>query len=293
MKIGLFAMGIGSSTRPEIIRTVAENGERLGFATLWAAEHVVLFDRHDSTYPYSETGKFPLTASAEWLDPFITLAYAAAVTSRIRLATGICLLPEHNPLVLAKEIASLDRLANGRFALGVGIGWSWEEFAALGIPFERRAQRTREYVEVMRKLWSDGVASHHGEFVNFDNAGSYPKPPQGARLPIIFGGESNPALRRAVEYGDGWYGFNLDPAGAQERIQKLEQMLTQKGRKLSEVELIVSPYLHKITQDDLKRYRDLGINEVVMLGNFDANPAEIAPAIERLAREWVDPAARL
>ena len=211
MKIGLFAIGIGASANPDVIRKVAQTGERVGFATLWAAEHVVLFDRHDSKYPYSDSGKFPLAANADWLDPFIALSFAAAVTSSVRLATGICLLPEHNPLVLAKVIASLDKLAKGRFAFGVGIGWQAEEFAAIGIPFERRAQRTREYIDVMRKLWSDGVASHHGEFVNFDNAGSYPKPPQGAKLPVIFGGESNPALRRVAEYGDGWYGFNLDP----------------------------------------------------------------------------------
>jgi probable F420-dependent oxidoreductase len=293
MKIGLFALGIGAATSADIIRKVAETGERTGFATLWAAEHVVLFDQHDSKYPYSDTGKFPLAANADWLDPFITLTFAAAVTSKIRLATGICLVPEHNPLILAKEIASLDKLAKGRFALGVGIGWSAEEFSALGIPFERRAQRTREYIDVMRQLWSEGVASHHGEFVNFDNAGSFPKPPQGAKLPVIFGGESNPALRRVANYGDGWYGFNLDPEGAKERIAKLEQLLKERGRKLAEVELIVSPYTKRITPDDLKRYRDLGISEVAMLANFDADPASAGARIEQLAKEWVEPASKL
>ena len=293
MKIGLFAMGIGASANPDVIRKVAETGERVGFATLWAAEHVVLFDRHDSKYPYSDSGKFPLAANADWLDPFIALSFAAAVTSKVRLATGICLVPEHNPLVLAKVIASLDKLAKGRFALGVGIGWSSEEFAAIGIPFERRAQRTRECIDVMRKLWSDGVATHHGEFINFDNAGSFPKPPQGAKLPIIFGGESNPALRRTAEYGDGWYGFNLDPAEAKERIGKLEQLLKQNGRKLSDVELIVSPYTKRITPDDLKRYRDLGVSEVVMLTNFDEASVSVVSRIEQTAKEWVDPASNL
>src|SRR5215467_7689998 len=189
MKTGLFALGIGTAVQPAIVRTTAECAERAGFSTLWVGEHVVLFDRHESKYPYSAGGNFPLPADADWLDPFITLTFAAAVTSRIRLATGICLVPEHNPLVLAKEVASLDRLSGGRFALGVGIGWSAEEFAALGIPFERRAQRTREYIEAMRLLWSDGAASFHGEFVNFDAARSSPKPVRGAKLPIIFGGE--------------------------------------------------------------------------------------------------------
>jgi probable F420-dependent oxidoreductase len=293
MKIGLFAIGIGAAARPEVVRDVAVTGERVGFATLWVGEHVVLFDQHVPKYPYSEAGKFPLAANADWLDPFTALTFAAALTSTIRLATGVCLVPEHNPLVLAKVIASLDRLAKGRFAFGVGIGWLAEEFAAIGVPFERRAQRTREYIDVMRKLWSDGRASHHGEFVNFDNVGSYPKPPQGAKLPVIFGGESNPALRRTAEYGDGWFGFNLDPTGAKERIGKLEQLLQQNGRKLSEVELIVSPYTKPIVPDDLKRYRDLGISEVVMLANFDDAPAGAASRVEQLAKDWVEPAAKL
>src|ERR1019366_10301088 len=106
MKIVLFALGIGAAANPDVVRNVAVTGERTGFATLWAPEHVVLFDRHDSKYPYSDNGKFPLAANADWLDPFIALSFAAAVTSSVRLATGICLLPEHNPLVLAKVIAS-------------------------------------------------------------------------------------------------------------------------------------------------------------------------------------------
>jgi probable F420-dependent oxidoreductase len=293
MKIGLFAIGIGAAANPDTIRKVAETGERVGFGTVWAPEHVVLFDQHDSKYPYSDSGKFPLAANADWLDPFIALSFAAAVTSKVRLATGICLVPEHNPLVLAKVIASLDKLAKGRFMFGVGIGWQAEEFAAIGVPFERRAQRTREYIDVMRKLWSDGVASHHGEFVNFDKVGSYPKPPQGAKVPVIFGGESNPALRRVAEYGDGWFGFNLDPAEAKERIGKLEQLLKHNGRKLSDVELIVSPYTKRITTDDLKRYRDLGVSEVPIMTNFDGAPAEAAARVEQAAKEWVEPAAKL
>ena len=136
MKVGLFSIGIGTAVHPEIIRATAAHAERVGFATLWVGEHVVLFDRQGSKYPYSAEGDFPLPGSADWLDPFLALTFAAAATSKIRLATGICLVPEHNPVVLAKQAATLDRLAGGRFVLGVGIGWSAEEFAALGIPFE-------------------------------------------------------------------------------------------------------------------------------------------------------------
>lgn len=293
MRIGLFSLGIGAGARPDVVREVAQAAERGGVATLWAAEHVVLFDRYQSAYPYAPDGAFPLGADADWLDPFVALTFAAAVTSRIRLATGICLVPEHNPLILAKTVASLDRLAGGRFALGVGVGWSAEEFRALGIPFERRAQRTREYVEVMRKLWGEGVASHAGELVRFERAGSFPKPAQGARVPVIFGGESEPALRRVAEYGDGWYGFNLDPARAKERLVRLDRLLADNGRTRGDVEVIVAPYSHRIAPDDLARYRDLGVSEVVLMAALPAEALAAAERVERFARDWVEPAGRL
>ena len=153
MEIGYFAVGIGSTVNPEPVRTIATTAERLGFSTIWAPEHVVLLEQYASKYPYS-SGEFPAPTDTPIADPFTTLAYAAACTSKIRLATGICLVPEHNPLVLAKTVATVDRLSGGRFILGVGVGWLAEEFEALGVPFERRGQRTREYVEVMRKLWT-------------------------------------------------------------------------------------------------------------------------------------------
>ena len=293
LRIGLFTLGLGAAAHPDVLRAVAEAAERAGVATLWAAEHVVLFDRYDSAYPYSPTGAFPLGAEADWLDPFAALTVAAAVTSRIRLATGICLVPEHNPLILAKQVASLDRLSRGRFALGVGVGWSAEEFRALGVPFEHRARRTREYVEVMRKLWGPGVASHAGEYVRFEAAGSFPKPHQGARVPVIFGGESEAALRRVAEYGDGWYGFDVDPAAAAARIARLTALLAERGRAPKDVELIVSPYTRRIGRDDLARYRDVGVSEVVLLANMPSDAAGAAARVEQFARDWVEPAARL
>lgn len=293
MKTGLFALGIGTAVQPAIVRTTAERAERAGFSTLWVGEHVVLFDRHESKYPYSTEGNFPLPADADWLDPLITLTFAAAVTSEIRLATGICLVPEHNPLVLAKQVASLDRLCGGRFALGVGVGWSAEEFAALGIPFERRAPRTREYVEVMRRLWDEQVTSFHGEFVNFDHARAFPKPSRGGNLPVLFGGESGPALKRVADVGDGWFGFNLDPAETGERVTRLHAMLRERGRHPKEVEIVIAPYLKRITVDDLKRYRDAGVDELVFVTSPPAEAARIPAWIDKMAGDWLAPALRL
>src|ERR1700687_1305088 len=175
MKIGFFAVGIGATVEPEVLRAVAMAAERLGFATLWAPEHVVLVEQYASNYPYCG-GRFPGVADIPIADPFTTLAYVAACTSTIRLGTGICLVPEHNPLILAKTVATVDRLSGGRFMLGVGVGWLAEEFAALGIPFERRGARTREYIEVMRQLWTEPRRSHSGEVVGFEGVLSYPKP---------------------------------------------------------------------------------------------------------------------
>lgn len=293
MRIGMTAIGIGKAAQPGMIKLVAENADRLGFGTLWAPEHVVLFDEYTSKYPYSLDGRFLAGSTIDLLDPFVGLTYAAAFSSRIRLATGICLVPEHNPLVLAKVIASLDSLSRGRVALGVGIGWSAEEFAALGIPFEHRAQRTCEYIEAMRKLWAEPKTSFNGEFVRFEGARCYPKPARSKGIPVIFGGESLPALKRVARYGDGWFGVNLTPAQAAQKINRLHQLLDEQGRNHNEVEIIISPYQNQVTADDLRAYYELGVGEFVPFIRLPGKEAEIPGFLEQMARQWVEPAARL
>lgn len=294
MKVGLFAVVSGRVNGMAVIKAFAANAERLGFSTLWVPEHVVLLDSYASHYPYRDDNKLPGTAQAPIADPFLALCTMASVTEKIRLATGICLVPEHNPLVLAKVVATLDSLSEGRVVLGVGVGWLEEEFRALGIPWERRAHRTREYIEAMRRLWGDALSSYHGEFVNFDNVCSYPKPVRGAELPVFFGGESGPALRRVAEYGNGWIGFNLTPDEASTRIRQVEELLKANGRKRADVELAVSPYTKPITPDDLKRYRDAGVEEVVIVNMRAPRTAEEAQkGLEEAARNWLEPAAKL
>jgi probable F420-dependent oxidoreductase len=286
MKIGISGIGMGKGARPGTIRLAAEHAERLGFATLWAPEHVVLFDHYSSSYPYSADGQFLAAGTTDLLDPFISLTWAAARTSRIRLATGICLVPEHNPLILAKVVASLDHLSGGRVALGVGIGWSAEEFAALGISLERRAQRTCEYIEAMRKLWGEELSSFSGEFASFAGARSFPKPARGARLPIIFGGESLPALRRVARYGDGWFSVNLSDAQLAEKLARLDDLLRENGRTREAIEIIVSPYQQEVTPDRIRRYRDLGVSEIIPFVRMPADEARIPAHLEQLARAW-------
>jgi probable F420-dependent oxidoreductase len=293
MKIGILAMASGKMAGGELLKTIAINAERLGVATLWAPEHVVLLDQYESKYPYAADGRFAAPTGAPVLDPFVTLATIGAVTSKIRLATGICLVPEHNPVVLGKVIATLDFLTGGRALLGVGIGWLAEEFQALGIPFERRADRTREYIAAMRQLWGEDPSSYSGEFVRFDNVRSKPKPIQGGKLPVFFGGESGPALRRVAEYGDGWCGFNLLPDEAAAKIKRIEEMLKANGRSLSDVEIAVSPTGKRITRDDLKRYRDAGVSEVVLTSLSPRAEDQVVKDLEGIARDWVEPAAKL
>ena len=205
----------------------------------------------------------------------------------------ICLVPEHNPLVLAKTVATVDRLSAGRFIFGVGIGWLAEEFQALGISFDRRAQRTREYIEVMRKLWTERRSSHQGEFVNFTSVLSYPKPVSEKGVPVWFGGESGPALRRVAEYGDGWFGFNLLPDQAAAKVKRIEELLRANGRRRSDVHLAVSPYTNPIKTDDLKRYQDAGLEEIALLSSMPGTKQEMVADIEQMAREFVEPAAKL
>ena len=292
MKIGFFAVGIGHLARPDLVKTVAVHAERLNFATVWAPEHVVLLDKHISKYPYSK-GEFPLPTDTAFADPFITLGYAAAYTSRVKLVSGICLVPEHNPVVLAKVVSTLDQLSGGRFTLGVGVGWLEEEFKAVGVPWEGRAQRTREYIEAMRCLWRDAHSSYKGEFVKFENVRSYPKPVHG-EVPIWFGGESGPALKRVADYGNGWCGFNLSADEATAKMKRLDELIKAAGRKRSEIYMALSPYTKPITRDDLKRYRDAGVDE---LGFIEFNPPtserDMIAKMEQMAREWVEPAAKI
>src|SRR2546423_3474662 len=292
MKIGYFAIGLGPLTNPDWVRTVASSAERLGFSTIWAPEPVVLLERFASKYPYA-SGDFPVPTDTPISDPFTTLAFAAACTKRIRLGTGICLVPEHNPLVLAKTVATTDLLSNGRLILGVGIGWLEEEFQALGIPWQRRAQRTRETIDVMRKLWSEDRSSSDGEFVKFDSVRSFPKPANGKSVPVWFGGESGPALRRVAESGDGWIGFNLTADQAATKIVRIEELLKANRRERSDVELAVSPYTKPIKTDDLKRYRDAGADEVELVVDVPPTEGEMVKRLEQMARDFVEPAAKL
>ena len=214
MKIGVFVTAGHPGSDRAYLEAAGRAAEALGFDSLWVAEHVVLFDEYASRYPYAEDGRIPVRRDAGLIAPFTALSFLAAITHKIRLGTGICLVPQRNPLYTAREAADVDWLSGGRLDLGVGVGWLAEEFQALGVPFERRGERCRSYLEVMKRLWCDDVSQYQDEFYTLPACRQFPKPLQKPHPPIHFGGESDVALRRVADIGQGWYGFNLDADGA-------------------------------------------------------------------------------
>jgi probable F420-dependent oxidoreductase len=284
MRIGLHALGIGTGARPEVIRAVAIAAEAAGFATLWAGEHVVLVDQPTSRYPYSTDGRIAVPAAADWLDPLLGLSFVAAATTTIGLATGVLLLPEHNPVVAAKQAATLDVLSAGRLTLGVGIGWSAEEFAALGVPFARRAQRTAEYVAAMRALWADDPASFTGEFTRFDSVRVNPKPVRHSGIPIVLGGNGDASLARVAAFGDGWYGFNLSVAAVPERLATLTVQCSLHNRNPRD--LTVSVALSDATPADLPALAEIGVTELVLVTAPPPAPPAAATWVRDLAAQW-------
>jgi len=285
MQIGLHALGIGAGADPEIIAATARHAERRGFATLWCGEHVVMVDDPTSRYPYAADGRIAVPADADWLDPMACLSFAAAHTSTIRLATGVVLLPEHNPLIMAKQVASLDRLSQGRFTFGVGIGWAKDEFDALGVPFARRGERAATYIEAMRAVWGDEVATYQSEFVAFRDVRVNPKPAQ-PTLPIILGGNGDRALARVAAWADGWYGFNLDDVDmVADRLSVLQTQCNERGRASTDLHIAVA--MRAPSEADLSSLVDLGVTELVIVESPPDAAADVPRWLDELGSRWI------
>jgi probable F420-dependent oxidoreductase len=204
MKFGIAFANIITFAEPDGLVTLARGAEAAGFESVWTVEHVIYPEGYESAYPYDPSGRMAMDSATPLPDPLLWLAFVAAASETLRLGTGILILPLRNPLVLAKELATLDHLSGGRVELGIGVGWLEEEFDALGVPFARRGARTDEYIEVLRALWDGDHATHDGEFVSFADVSSNPKPTNG-RVPIHVGGHSRAAAERAGRLGDGFF----------------------------------------------------------------------------------------
>ncbi len=261
MKFGIMFANAGPFGEPAVARGLASLAEEHGFESLWTVEHTVVPSGYASEYPYDESGKMPGGDEVSIPDPLVWMAWVASITTRVRLATGILILPQRNPLTLAKELATLDVLSEGRLDLGIGVGWLREEFEALGVPFEDRGARADEYVAAMRALWRDDPASFDGKLVSFERVHSNPKPVQAGGIPIVGGGHSPAAARRAGRLGDGFFPGRFRSEELTPLLETMRESARDAGRDPGAIEVTAGGALDL---DGVKRFADLGVSRVVI-----------------------------
>jgi probable F420-dependent oxidoreductase len=292
MKFALTAVGTGSTARPEPLRQVVQKAEALGYESVWIPEHLAVPLNMSTPYPYSADGQFPGGAMVALHDPFVALSFIASCTERIKLGTAVFVLPLRNPLATAKAVASLDVLSNGRLLFGVGIGWLKEEFEAVDMSFDDRAARTREAVRMMKQLWTDDLPAFSGRFHQFPPLGFYPKPIQKPHPPLLFGGETEAALKRAAVLGDGWIGVEHDSKSAAEKVKTLKRLAGEAGRDFSRFEITVGPKPDvKIDLDAVERFRVAGVHRLIVFAPGFAKrsrlDSDVLPAMTRFAEQVI------
>lgn len=257
MRLGVFGINSGSTyERAETLRLV-RLAEELGFDSVWAGEHVVV--------PSPRVPPSPMDPTDAILDPLVHLAFVAAATEHILLATGIIILAQRHPLVLAKQAASLDVLSGGRLLLGVGAGYLEPEMAAIGVPFSDRGGRTDDYIDAMRAVWTQaGPVEHHGPFVDFAGVDAYPRPVQEGGPKLVVGGHTPAAFRRAVARGHGWYGFALTPELAAQCVGGMEQAAQEVARpaELGRLEISVTPR-RRLDAESVEAFAAAGVDRLV------------------------------
>jgi probable F420-dependent oxidoreductase len=286
MKIGITCGGIGPYASGDFLRRSVQAAERAGFAHYWVPDHVILFASYpESTYPYAEgSGQeipdqdpdaplqfgddtFALVdPRVEFVDPVVAMTWLAAATTTIEIGSNVLVLPQRHPIILAKQLATLDACSYGRIILGVGAGWAKEDFDAMGVDFSLRGKLTNEMIRAMQALWRDDPATFSGEYFKFKEAFCFPKPARPDGVPILIGGESKPALRRVAQLGDGWLPYNLPVEDAAGVIGELKAMTRRAGRDPEKLRICKIVYSNAHL-DDLKRYRDAGVTEFNMASN--------------------------
>ncbi|MDQ6524877.1 LLM class F420-dependent oxidoreductase [Nocardioides sp. LHD-245] len=272
MKLGISELFPGSGPRDgRWSMDAAQLIEEIGYHSVWLPEHVVFFPSYSSQYPYESGGAQEVHRMLGVHDPLVLAGAIAAATTNLRIGTYVFVVPQRNPIITARQIASIDRLSGGRFQFGVGVGWSEEEYAALDVPFERRGERMNEYLAAMRALWDEAEeTTFSGEFVEFEPLYCFPKPAQ-KRLPVIVGGNSRATLERIVKYGDGWAGYSRTHEDIKVFTEKLAVLMEAAGRDMSELSLKVGRRSKGTTEKDWEDDRAyieeafrLGIDEVVV-----------------------------
>jgi len=290
MKFGIMFASTGPFASAEGAAAIATNADNFGIESIWAVEHVVIPDGYQSQYPYSDSGKIPGADDADIPDPLIWLAYAAGITRHVRLATGILIVPQRNPVVLAKECATLDRLSNGRFDLGIGVGWLEEEFKALGLPFDDRGPRTDDYIAAMRALWTQDKAAYDGPYASFEGAIQRPQPMAKTGVPIVVGGHSKAAARRAGRLGDGFFPISATEEDLVGLLELMKATATEHGRDGDAITVTIGSWSpRRDSIDKVKALEELGVSRLIVApptGKLD----KLGEAMEQLA-EKIDPVA--
>jgi probable F420-dependent oxidoreductase len=261
MKLGLMFVNSGPFSNPALLAHLAVTAERCGVESMWTVEHVVIPQDYKSPYPYSSSGKIPGGEDVSIPDPLLPLAFAAAVTKTIKLATGVLILPQRHPLYVAKEAATLDVLSGGRAILGIGSGWLEEEFSSLGLDFHTRGARTDESIKSLRALWSEDSASFHGKHFNFGPVKCFPKPIQKGGVPIHIGGHSPAAAKRAGRYGDGFFPALAEIPKLKELFALMKSEADKAGRDASKIELSC---MGRPRVEELKALEGIGVSRVVI-----------------------------
>jgi probable F420-dependent oxidoreductase len=262
MKFGMAFANVGPFVQPDEAVFLAQQAESAGIESIWTVEHVVVPAGYQAQYPYSKDGKMPGPENSPIPDPLIWLSYVAAATSTIRLATGILILPQRHPIYVAKETATLDVLSKGRLILGIGIGWLNEEFAALGIPFEERMDRTEESCQALRALWQPGASPFKGEHYRWEAVESNPKPVQEGGVPIVVGGHAKGAARRAARVGDGFFPLKAEGGRLDELLTVMSNECAKLDRDPAQIEITTSSPGNDL--DAIKRLEDKGVSRLVI-----------------------------
>jgi probable F420-dependent oxidoreductase len=274
--VGLFAVNFHACAEPEAAAQVAQLAERLGYDSLWAGEHVVL--------PRPRVEPSPMEPDEPILDPLVALAFLAAHTERIRLGTGVLLLPQRNPLVLAKQVASLDVLSGGRLILGIGVAYLEPEMTAIGVPMEGRGSRSDEYLAAMRSLWEDEAPAFHGKYVDFDGVDAHPRPVQ-RPLPVVVGGHTERAFLRAARHADGWYGF-LTGLRAMAQYREGLRAAREKVGRTEPLHISVSPS-RRMDPETVRAYADLGVQRLIVAPPPNLPLADVLAFVEANAPERI------
>lgn len=281
MKFGIAFATAGPFANPDLFESLVLTAEEAGMESLWAVEHVVLPQGFQSKYPYSKDGAFPGGEKAPIPDPLVALSYAAGMTKNIRLATGIMILPQRNPLYVAKEWATLDVLSRGRAIMGIGIGWLKEEMEVVGVPFKERAARTEESVQAIRCLWKDQPEAFNGKYYQWGPLHSNPKPVQKPGVPIIVGGNVEGAARRAARVGDGFYPASGSMKTLPGLLDAMRDECAKVGRNPEEIELTVAAGMPD--PGKVARYQELGVSRMMI-----TPPAADAEGLKRGLNEFAD-----